>query len=763
MADNVLIATTLDAGNAQHQKVVNEFLDAGGAPVAVTAATPLPVAATISTAGLATSANQSTEITALNQLHTDITTAPIPAGSNNIGNVGITGTVALPTNAAVETGGHLAALDTKLPSQGQALAAASLPVVLPAAQITTLTPPAAITGFALEAGHLASLDTKTPAQGAAVIAASSPVNIASDQVVPVSAAALPLPTGAATSANQSTEITALNQIHTDLTAPLPAGTNVIGHVITDTGSTTAVTGTVAVSAAALPLPSNAAQETGGNLAAIKADVDKIPSQGQAAMAASTPVVIASNQTAIPISAAALPLPTNAAQETGGNLATIVTNTNKIPSLGQAVKANSVPVTLASDQSPLPVSISGATTDNTALYNNTLSAAGVITGIDTTGYNSFVVQLSGAWSASVLIEGSNDNANWNTLLGLPVGEVSLKDVITGVGVFAFKCSSKFIRINVIGYTSGTITALILGRSTQGISGADALSLAMDATNNSPLYVQETATKKDGTNALIPSDAPVAVTGSANLVNSTIVQLDTTGYQSVSLQLYGTWVATIQFQTSNDGVNWFTTTGYFSTGGTPGNVTTTTVGIWVFPSLARYFRAVVNAFTSGVIQAIAYNRQLSVPILGNLSTNLSAISGTATVNAGLAGVQSVGGNTAAGIAPTSNPLSVAGVDSGGLNRRLLTDTSGKLLPVVQSTDALGTLRNLGSLSPAFGINGVASLTVSEQAQFEGQSQIEILAQILAEIRTTNILIYQMARGESPDEPMVIRNDQSLINNN
>lgn len=48
----------------------------------------------------------------------------------------------------------------KIPAQGQALAAASMPVVLTAAQVTTLTPPAAITGFATSAkqdtiiGHL---------------------------------------------------------------------------------------------------------------------------------------------------------------------------------------------------------------------------------------------------------------------------------------------------------------------------------------------------------------------------------------------------------------------------------------------------------------------------------------------------------------------------------------------------------------------------------------------------------------------------------
>jgi hypothetical protein len=43
-----------------------------------------------------------------------------------------------------------ASVDTKTPALGQALAAASVPVVLTAAQVTTLTPPAAITGFALE-------------------------------------------------------------------------------------------------------------------------------------------------------------------------------------------------------------------------------------------------------------------------------------------------------------------------------------------------------------------------------------------------------------------------------------------------------------------------------------------------------------------------------------------------------------------------------------------------------------------------------------
>jgi hypothetical protein len=85
---------------------------------------------------------------------------------------------------ALESGGHLASLDTKLPGQGQALAAASLPVVLTAAQITTLTPPAAITNFANETGgNLAALNAKFSALGQNTMVNSQSNVFASDMMV----------------------------------------------------------------------------------------------------------------------------------------------------------------------------------------------------------------------------------------------------------------------------------------------------------------------------------------------------------------------------------------------------------------------------------------------------------------------------------------------------------------------------------------------------------------------------------------------------
>lgn len=104
------------------------------------------------------------------------------------------------SSLALESGGNLASINTKTPALGQALAAASVPVVLTADQISTLTPLATVaatqsgswtvgisgtvplpTGAATEV-TLASIDTKTPALGQALAAASVPVVLTAAQV-----------------------------------------------------------------------------------------------------------------------------------------------------------------------------------------------------------------------------------------------------------------------------------------------------------------------------------------------------------------------------------------------------------------------------------------------------------------------------------------------------------------------------------------------------------------------------------------------------
>lgn len=122
----------------------------------------------------------------------------------------------LPTGAstsALQTTGNtsLSSIDTKLPALGQALAATSVPVVLTAAQLTTLTPLSTIaatqsgtwninnisgtvslpTGASTSAlqttgnTSVASIDTKTPALGQALAAASVPVVLTAAQITTI--------------------------------------------------------------------------------------------------------------------------------------------------------------------------------------------------------------------------------------------------------------------------------------------------------------------------------------------------------------------------------------------------------------------------------------------------------------------------------------------------------------------------------------------------------------------------------------------------
>lgn len=83
----------------------------------------------------------------------------------------------------------------------------------------------------------------------------------------ISAATLPLPNGAATSDNQVSEITILNSILSTLASESTA------QLILGALASTLSVQVVDFLAASLPLPTNAAQETGGNLASIKTNTD----------------------------------------------------------------------------------------------------------------------------------------------------------------------------------------------------------------------------------------------------------------------------------------------------------------------------------------------------------------------------------------------------------------------------------------------------------------------------------------------------------
>lgn len=171
---------------------------------AVSATQPLPVLASIDTTGLATSAKQDTGNTSLSSI------------------------------------------DTKVPALGQALAASSVPVVLTAAQLTTLTPPAAITGFATSAnqttiiGHVDGIETllstiagdTTSIQAALETVGGLVVNLGANNDVTVTSGTIDL--GATDNAVLDTIDAVLDTIKTD-TASIVTATQLIDNAISGAG------------------------------------------------------------------------------------------------------------------------------------------------------------------------------------------------------------------------------------------------------------------------------------------------------------------------------------------------------------------------------------------------------------------------------------------------------------------------------------------------------------------------------------------------
>jgi hypothetical protein len=402
---------------------------------------------------------------ALHPLRTDptgTTTQPVSAAA-----------LPLPAGAATETtlGTRLAdaTLTARLGTLGQKTSAGSAPVVLASDQSTV---PISAASLPLPAG--AALDATVSARlgtlGQKTMAASTPVAIASDQAaVPVSAASLPLPTGAATETTLGTRLA-------DATITARLGT--LGQKAMAGAAPVVIASdqsAVPISAASLPLPTGAALDatlTGGtaksrvtdgtNTAAVKA--------ASTAAAATDPalVVAVSPNNTVPISAASLPLPTGAALD--------ATLTARLGTVGQKAMAGSAPVVIASDQSAVPISAASLPLPTGAALDATLTGGTQKTKV-TDGTNTANVKAASTAAIAtdpalvVAISPNNTVPISAASLPLPTG-AALDATLTGGTAKA--------RI-----TDGTNTAAVKAASTAAAATDPALVVAISPNNTIPI--------------------------------------------------------------------------------------------------------------------------------------------------------------------------------------------------------------------------------------------------------------------------------------
>lgn len=390
-------------------------------------------------------------------------------------------------------------------------------------------------------------------------------------------------------------------------------------------------------------------------------------------------------------------------------------------------------------------------DSASLYAGAIAATGAGAALDTSGFAAITVQLAGVWSGVVFIEGSNDAtaASWSEMMVMSLDELSMQDAIAENGQYSLKTTTRYIRYNVV-QLAGTISASVIGRTSEGVRAVDRMALALDDNSGVTLQVGVKNLSRDTYGGLFLSDAAQFAAGSANVANKVLFTMDTSGYQSVALQLWGTFVGTVTFQASNDGATWVSVAGWNTALAVPAALSTTVSGIYSIPCVGKLFRANLTAWTSGLVQGSAYLR--NQPAVSPTGVNISQVLGTAVPSAGVAGVMPVAGNTAVAAVPTSYPVIVAGVDSTGKTRQMLLDALGQ---TVQP-----------SVPAPMGIQNLTAQAVVETALTDGQSIGELLAQILIELRIANWYNYDLPRqlqtgvASPSDEPAAFRNDPTSL---
>jgi hypothetical protein len=405
-------------------------------------------------------------------------------------------------------------------------------------------------------------------------------------------------------------------------------------------------------------------------------------------------------------------------------------------------------------------VKSSSLDGTILdTQSSITSTGAGTTYNTTGYGFLSFQFGGIWAGAIRVDASNDGVNWIQQYVQNLGSGDITDIVTVPTIVLVEAATVYMRYYVVGLETGTITVIVTG-NTGTIPTTSLLGLSFDTTTGVQQNVNVANLKTDVIGGLLTSDAPSPLTISGGVGQNILV--DTQGYESLNIT---TEALTANVFASNDKVTWSALSGAPLTLGALVIAVAANTG-YSFPCIARFIRFTVTAAGTATVylrsQPWTGTYTTTVPT-ATASNNLAQIGATTVVTGGVAGTLAVGGNIAVGVAQTNNPIVIGGVDTGSLTRRLQTDTSGRPNVNILSLDQTATVRNIGSVSPSNNIQNLAALAVTELSQYEGQSFVDLLAQILIELRILNYYNYTLlttgTTNSTGDEPAALRNDPNI----
>lgn len=417
---------------------------------------------------------------------------------------------------------------------------------------------------------------------------------------PISVSALPLPIGAATSANQQTN--AITDLQIRATPLVISGNVVTGGLtnaeiratalpisgtvntgllqgITDTqirATPLPISGTIianigTVNGLALDTSVNSLLKPASTLAAITSITNAVTIKADTLLNQTNPLKVDATATTQPVSVVSLPLPvsasTSALQTTGNTF--LNTIDGKIPT-GLTVTANKLQVELPASSigltdtqiraTPLAVTMSNtlALTDTqiraTALpvsiatdadntSTGTLAAAAQTVVLTMSGKSAVGIVITGTWVGTITFEGSVDGTNWN-LINAVAASTSIPQSTTIVnGLFRLTPSGLLqVRANMTAFTSGTATLTM--RASAGTGGTFA-NQVVPVTIISNLAEGVVSV---GNSSIVNLAANAVFTGTTE---------DVTVYANIKVNVYSSHASAtngLNYQQSHDGILW-----------------------------------------------------------------------------------------------------------------------------------------------------------------------------------------------------------------
>jgi hypothetical protein len=296
---------------------------------------------------------------------------------------------------------------------------------------------------------------------------------------PISAASLPLPAGASTEAT----LAALNTKVTTTASGIKVDGSATTQPVSGTVAVSNFPATQPISAVSLPLPTGAAtsaNQTTANTSLSSIDT-KTPALGQALAASSVPVVLTAAQLTTltpfssvsvsnfpasqavtgtffqatqPVSAVSLPLPTGAATSSAQtSLQTTLSSIDtKTPSFGQALMLNSSPVVIASNQTAIPVTFPDGTSQTTT---GNFSTPGQFIQLNTNGASIVSFRTTGTWTGLIGVSASVDGTTFDLLPLYDFTGQTSQTYSGGNTPFSANVGGfKVVRILAVTLTSGT---------------------------------------------------------------------------------------------------------------------------------------------------------------------------------------------------------------------------------------------------------------------------------------------------------------------